>query len=73
MERDRFLVRRPDPSDARARLVSLTPRGKTTLTKVKELMPDVAEEAMVGVGKEDRERLITTLQIIVKNLTERRF
>jgi MarR family transcriptional regulator for hemolysin len=72
MERDRLLVRRPDPTDARARLVSLTLRGTTALTKVKEVMPDVAEEALAGVGKEARDRLVGTLKAIVENLTDER-
>jgi MarR family transcriptional regulator for hemolysin len=71
MERDRLLVRRPDPTDARARQVSLTGRGTAALTKVKEAMPEVAEEALLGVGQEDREGLVRTLQLVVKNLTER--
>src|SRR3954469_10905064 len=61
MERDRFLVRKPDPTDARARLVSLTFRGSTALNKAREVMLDVVEEAMVGVSKADQERLIRTL------------
>jgi MarR family transcriptional regulator for hemolysin len=70
MERDRFLVRKPDPTDARARLVSLTFRGSTALNKAREVMLDVVEEAMVGVSKADQERLIRTLQIVVRNLTD---
>lgn len=70
MERDRLLLRRPDPTDARARLVSLTPRGSTVLTKAKKVMLEVVEEAMAGVSKEDRERLIRTLQVVVRNLTD---
>jgi DNA-binding MarR family transcriptional regulator len=70
MERDRLLLRRPDPTDARARLVSLTSRGSTVLTKAKKVMLEVVEEAMAGVSKEDRERLIRTLQIVARNLTD---
>ena len=70
MERDRLLVRKSDPNDARARLVSLTPRGATVLTRAKKLMLDVVEEAMRGVSKDDRERLVRTLQVVVQNLDE---
>lgn len=69
MERDRLLVRRHDPADARARLVALTPRGSAVLTKAKEAMPNVVEEAMLGVSGEDQKKLILTLQLVVKNLT----
>jgi len=72
MERDRLLVRRPDPTDARARLVSLTSRGSTVLTKAREVMLDVVEETMAGVSKEDQERLIRTLQIVVRNLSDQK-
>jgi MarR family transcriptional regulator, transcriptional regulator for hemolysin len=70
MERDRLVVRKADPTDARARLVSLSSRGSTALTKAKQVMLDVAEETMLGVSKEDRERLIRTLQTVVRNLTD---
>jgi DNA-binding MarR family transcriptional regulator len=70
MERDRLLVRRADPTDARARRVSLTSRGSTALTKAREVMRDVVEETMVGVSKEDQARLIRTLQIVVRNLAD---
>ena len=70
MERDRFLVRKPDPTDARARLVSLTSRGSTVMTQARAVMRDVVEETMMGVSKEEQERLIRTLQIVVRNLTD---
>jgi len=70
MERDRFLVRRPDPEDARARLVSLTARGRSTLKKVKRILPAVAEEALHGVSKRDRTKLMQTLKLVARNLGE---
>jgi MarR family transcriptional regulator for hemolysin len=69
MERDRVLVRKPDPTDARARLVSLTSRGQTVLAQAKAAMAEVVEEAMAGVSSEERKRLSGTLQMVVKNLS----
>ncbi|HNN92613.1 MAG TPA: MarR family transcriptional regulator [Pseudomonadota bacterium] len=70
MERDRFLVRRPDPEDARARLVSLTARGRSTLHKVQRILPTLADEALHGVSKRDRAKLMQTLKLVVCNLSE---
>ena len=70
MERDRLVVRKPDPSDARARLVALTPRAKSVLTSVKEAMGAVVAEAMVGISEADRTVLVRALQLIVHNLRD---
>jgi MarR family transcriptional regulator for hemolysin len=70
MERDRLIARKSDPTDARARLVALTPRAKSVLASVKEAMTAVVEEAMVGISEADRNVLVMSLQLVVHNLTE---
>jgi MarR family transcriptional regulator for hemolysin len=68
MERDRLIARKSDPTDARARLVALTPRAKSVLASVKEAMAAVVEEAMVGISEADRNVLVSGLQLVVRNL-----
>jgi MarR family transcriptional regulator, transcriptional regulator for hemolysin len=70
MERDGLIVRKADPSDARARLVALTPRAKNALTRVKEAMRVVVEDATAGIGDKEQAVLMKTLQTIVKNLAD---
>ena len=70
MERDRLIARKSDPTDARARLVALTPRAKSVLASVKEAMAAVVEEAMIGISEADRNVLVMSLQLVVHNLTE---
>jgi DNA-binding MarR family transcriptional regulator len=68
MERDRLIARKYDPTDARARLVALTPRARSVLSSVKEAMATVVEEALVGISKADRNVLVRALQLVVRNL-----
>jgi MarR family transcriptional regulator, transcriptional regulator for hemolysin len=68
MERDRLIARKSDPTDARARLVALTPRAKSVLASVKEAMAAVVEEAMAGISETDRNVLVRALQLVVRNL-----
>jgi MarR family transcriptional regulator for hemolysin len=68
MERDRLIVRKDDPTDARARLVALTPRARSVLSNVKEEMATVVEDALAGISEADRNVLATALQRVVRNL-----
>ena len=70
MERDGLIVRKADPSDARARLVSLTPRAKGVITRVKRAMSDVVESALAGIDAKEQAVLMKTLQKIVTNLDD---
>jgi len=70
MERDRLIARKSDPTDARARLVTLTPHAKSVLSNVKKAMATVVDEAMAGVSKANRDVLIGALQLVVRNLGE---
>jgi len=70
MERDRLIARKSDPTDARARLVALTPRAKSVLASVKAAMAAVVEEAMNGISEADRNVLVMSLQLVVHNLKD---
>jgi MarR family transcriptional regulator for hemolysin len=68
MERDRLITRKRDPTDARARLVALTPHATSVLSTVKEAMTAVVDEAMLGISAADRGILVRALQLVVRNL-----
>ena len=71
MERDRLIVRRPDPADARARLIALSPRAKSVLASVKREMGAVIDDAMAGISESDRKILVEALQRVVHNLGDK--
>jgi DNA-binding MarR family transcriptional regulator len=65
-----WLERRPDPRDRRARLLFLTEAAHPMLDRMRALGAETREEAVAGLSEEDRERLIDTLVVIKKNLSE---
>lgn len=69
MERDGLVLRKPDPKDSRARLLSLTPRASRALSSAKEALAGVVDEALAGVPEDDRAALTKTLQTVVGNLS----
>ncbi|WP_437518154.1 MarR family winged helix-turn-helix transcriptional regulator [Sorangium sp. So ce1099] len=70
MERDGLIVRVPDPTDGRARQVSLTAKAKARLLAVKRAMQQVVERAMAGVSEAEGAALIATLRRVVENLND---
>ncbi len=70
MERDRLVSRKPDPKDSRAQLVRLTSRARNALTRAKDMMGTIVQEAMTGVSEPDQGRLVEWLQIVVRNLSD---
>ncbi|WP_437591370.1 MarR family winged helix-turn-helix transcriptional regulator [Sorangium sp. So ce1000] len=70
MERDGLIVRLPDPTDGRARQVSLTATAKARLPKVMHAMQHVVERAMSGVSERERAALMATLRRVVENLSD---
>jgi DNA-binding MarR family transcriptional regulator len=65
-----LVERRPDPSDRRARVLSLTPAARPLLDRIWALAAVVREEAMAGLDEEEREHLFRMLLKIKANLTE---
>lgn len=68
MERDGLIVRKSDPNDARARLVSLTPKARTAFHAAKVAMGEIVETALNGVSEKDRAVLVRSLKLVVQNL-----
>jgi DNA-binding MarR family transcriptional regulator len=60
------LVRRePDPTDARARVVVLTPRGRELLDVVEEVYRELEGEWAAVIGEPAVERLRADLQAVI--------
>jgi DNA-binding MarR family transcriptional regulator len=69
MEADELLERRPDPADRRARCLYLTPKAKPLLEQIWRLSEATRAEVFAGIGKNDREILMTVLERIHDNLS----
>jgi MarR family transcriptional regulator, transcriptional regulator for hemolysin len=69
MEADELLERRPDPADRRARCLYLTPKAKPLLEQIWRLSEATRAEVFAGIGKDDREILMTVLERIHDNLS----
>jgi MarR family transcriptional regulator for hemolysin len=70
MERDGLVSRKPDPKDSRAQLVGLTARARSALVDAKDMMSKVVEQALAGISGPDRQRLIETLRLVIRNLSD---
>lgn len=69
LERSGYVVRRPDPSDARARLILLSPRGKKLCAAAASEVAAVEAEWRRHVGPEAYEKLRDMLMSL-RELTE---
>jgi DNA-binding MarR family transcriptional regulator len=54
--------RRPQPQDRRAREVLITPKGRLTLKRGRELAADVEDDVLQGLSAAERRRLVTLLR-----------
>lgn len=57
LEEAGFVERKRDPSDRRRQMVSLTPAGRTQLTKFRKLVKRLEEEFLAPLDEEDRAAL----------------
>jgi DNA-binding MarR family transcriptional regulator len=62
LERERLLVRLPDPTDRRATLVELTATGRGYLERVHAVQRELAEDFMAPLGATERGRLYDLLR-----------
>jgi MarR family transcriptional regulator for hemolysin len=69
MEADELLERRPDPADRRARCLYLTPKAKPLLEQIWRMSEATRAEVFAGIGKSDRDILMTVLERIHDNLS----
>lgn len=68
MERDRLVVRRPDPNDRRAWLYTLSDDGKEKSVKVREAGQAINEAALSGLSQDERDAFLAALAKVVGNL-----
>lgn len=69
MEVAGLVVRQPDPGDRRARQLFTTEHARALLAPMRERAAVVYDEALAGVGPEERELLYAVLQSMIENLS----
>jgi DNA-binding MarR family transcriptional regulator len=62
LERPGLAKRRPHPQDRRAREVLLTPKGRRTLKRGRELARGVEDDVLRGLSATERRQLVTLLR-----------
>jgi MarR family transcriptional regulator for hemolysin len=70
LEESGLVERRPNPHDRRAQQLYLTPAADRLLEEINLLGSSLTDTAMAGLGARDRERLITLLGRVKRNLLE---
>ena len=68
MERDGLIVRRPDPTDKRKALVTLSHAGRALLPTVRTATAAVNETALQNLDSEERAAFLTLLARVCANL-----
>jgi MarR family transcriptional regulator, lower aerobic nicotinate degradation pathway regulator len=62
LERAELARRRPHPQDRRAREVLITPKGRRTLKRARELAEEVEADVLQGLSTAERRKLVTLLR-----------
>ena len=68
MERDGVIERRPDPSDGRSALVSLTSRTRGRVDPIFEALATINEESLKAMPKAEREIFLAGLRTMIAHL-----
>ncbi|MGE0717730.1 MAG: MarR family winged helix-turn-helix transcriptional regulator [Alphaproteobacteria bacterium] len=68
LEASGHVERRPDDRDRRLKRLFLTDAAAPVLERMRDLGAETREEALVGLGPQARERLITVLEKMKSNL-----
>jgi DNA-binding MarR family transcriptional regulator len=71
LEERALIERKRDPGDRRRHLVTLTPEGKKTLTRLRAIVKANEAEVLAPLDAQQREQLHTLLQVLAGHLDER--
>ena len=66
LERDGFLIRKPDPRDERVTILQITPKGRRTLKKIKKEKDQSIEKLLNGFSQEDKRQLLDRVKQLIK-------
>ncbi len=69
MEQAGWVERQPDANDRRIRLVVPTAKTLEAFADIKQVAVGVYDEAMAGLGEDQRQQLIASLTVVLNNLS----
>lgn len=61
-----LLMRTPDPSDARAKNLFITPSGQEIMKKISRKMPEIRKNTLAGLDTDEQEELLRLLAKLVE-------
>lgn len=70
MQEAGWVVREPDPTDRRIRIVHPTEKTRAALAEAKSIADDIYADALAGLPPGTQEGLMATLRIIISNLSQ---
>lgn len=68
LEAKGFVVRRPAPTDSRAKIVLITEAAREVVGNMKAEMVKAQQQALTGISEEERLQLIRSMQQMSENL-----
>ncbi len=69
MERNGYVVFRPDQTDRRNKIVTMTDKAWQVVPEIQSVRASVGERVMQGISAEDRDRLSTILDVMEQNVS----
>jgi DNA-binding MarR family transcriptional regulator len=63
-----YLIRRPDPSDGRAKLIDFTDRGRSLMAAAGERVVDIEQRWAQAVGRHNFDSMCQTMQTLLDRL-----
>jgi DNA-binding MarR family transcriptional regulator len=66
LERDGFLIRKPDPRDERVTILQITPKGKRTLKNIKEEKDQSIEKLLNGFSQKGKKSLLHQIKQLIR-------
>lgn len=68
LEAKELLSRHPDPNDSRAKIVTLTEKGRAHVKKMRAVADELQQMAFAGIPEEDLEATVRAVSKISENL-----
>jgi len=66
LERDGFLIRKPDPRDERVTILQINLKGRRTLKNIKDEKDQSIEKLLNGFSQEDKANLLDRVKQLIK-------
>lgn len=69
LERQKFILRKPDPNDERVTLLAITDKGKATLKLIEEEKDQAIDLILKDFSETDKNDLLNKIKILIKATT----